>query len=502
MRRAFTILAVLVVITIGALVATSTLHATDAQHALIEASIRHTRSRALAWSGVQAAMSELAQQREDLLDGMAPVLTDEWDLFDLDDGRRGVVRLVVIGEEGAVAQSEAGKLNVNTATVEMLALIPGLDQTLAERIVERRNSAPITSVESLADLEGMTIERLYGSDDTLGLTSLLTALSADPNVQTGVGADSPTYRGDRKLNINSAWSDRLGRAIADRYDEDTAQGVKQVMEGDFDLSSESQFVAFMRQIDSSVEDWVEVLDVFTTTHDPYTLGRVDLLTAPAPVLAAIPGLDEPTAEAIVQARGSLDDESRRTLVWPVLEGIVTEQQFQTAVDHLTSRSLQWRVRIEVGILDDEPAAIVAPSDDRGPLRDDMIGGSFRGADDQIDEPRLRDRLVLEAVIDVASQRPRVAYLRDVTHLDLAFHLASMMPAVEEDPLAIADEDDNGLTDPMEPAGDDVLAMGDAPDFNPFNDEPAEPVTAPDQPTVEEVVDRRVGRWCMPEGDDQ
>lgn len=506
MRRAFTILAVMLVITIGALVATSTLHTTNAQHSLIEASIRQTRSRAMAWSGVQAAMSELAEQRDDLLDGLSPVLTEQWDLFELDDGRRGVVRLVAIGEEGSVIQSESGKLNVNTATADMLALIPGLDLTVAQRIVESRSTAPIGSVESLADIEGITLEALYGRPEAPGLTRYLTALSADPNVQTGVGSTSTNGRGDRKLNVNGPWSERLGRAIADRYDEETAAGVKQIMESGFDLSSESRFVAFMRQSDGDPETWVDVLDVFSATPDPYTTGRVDLLTAPAAVLAAIPGLDQMTAESIVQARASLDDESRRTVVWPVLEGVMTEEQFQEAIDFISSRSMQWRVRVEVGIMNDAPVARVSTSEERGPQRTDMIGGSFRGADDGLaDAPRLRDRLVLEAVIDVSSLRPRVAYLRDVTHLDLAFRLDALRPEAE---LAdIADDDD--LADPV-PMDDDVMTMRDAPTFEPF-DEPVGDPTEGDAPldpqpateaaeTFDEGEDRRVGRWCARSGE--
>ena len=510
MRRAFTILAVMLVVTIGALVASSAMYAADAQHSLVEASIRRTRSRALAWSGVQAAMAELAAQRDDLLDGAEPRLTEQWDLFDLGDGRRGAVRLIPVDASGAIVVSEAGKLNVNTVTQEMLALLPGVDEALAERIVGRREAGPIASVESLADLEGMTTSLLYGEigaeeallgESGIALIQLLTAFSADPNVQSGVGAPSSSYRGDRKLNINGPWSDRLGDAIARRYDEDMADGVKQVMESEFDLSAESQFVAFMRQIGSPPEDWVEPLDVFTATPDPYTPGRIDLLTAPVEVLAAVPGLDESTAEAIVQARHSLDDESRRTLVWPVIEGVMTEQQFQEAVDHLASRSMQWRVRVEVGVLREEQAADVSPSDDRGPMRTDMIGGSFAGADARIDLAPLEDRLVLDAVIDVASMRPRVAYLRDVTHLDLAFRLVSMLPE------ALVDEgesiDEPALGDEPPPAdeptdmapdamvGDEEMSVGDARNFSPFEDD-GEP--APTVESFDEGEDRRVGRW--------
>jgi hypothetical protein len=153
-----TIIGVLLVITIGALVASTAMHVTDGQRALVEASMRRTRSRALAWSGVQAAMAELASQRDELLDGADPALTETWDLFEVSAGRRGVVRLLPIGAGGELFESEASKINVNTAGVETLALVPGLDETLAQRIVDRRADGAIESVESLVEIEGITGE--------------------------------------------------------------------------------------------------------------------------------------------------------------------------------------------------------------------------------------------------------------------------------------------------------------------------------------------------------
>jgi hypothetical protein len=69
--------------------------------------------------------------------------------------------------------------------------------------------------------------------------------------------------------------------------------------------------------------------------------------------------------------------------------VLTGPQFQGIVDSITSRCLQWRVRVE--------------------------GGSG-GIGEEARTPA-RDRVVLEAVIDLSGERPRLAYLRDVTHLE-------------------------------------------------------------------------------------
>lgn len=57
----------------------------------------------------------------------------------------------------------------------------------------------------------------------------------------------------------------------------------------------------------------EVLDMITTTNDARLVGRVNVLTAPVPVLAAVPGLSEALAERIVSAR----DSSTRSFRHPI-----------------------------------------------------------------------------------------------------------------------------------------------------------------------------------------
>jgi hypothetical protein len=97
-------------------------------------------------------------------------------------------------------------------------------------------------------------------------------------------------------------------------------------------------------------------------------------------------------------RGRLEAEALRSVAWPAAEGVLTPEQFREAVDYLTTRSMQWRVRVEAGFetAEEGPAVFLAE-----------------------DAPKLRDRIVLEAVIDVSSERARVAYLREITMLDAA-----------------------------------------------------------------------------------
>ena len=107
-RHAMVLLSVMLVVTIAALAGTTAMYFAQAQMAATRTTLKRTQSRAMAWSGVQAAMAEIADQREKLLDGGAPELTLEWELFAEEAGARGVVRLLARMASGCQVQGLAG----------------------------------------------------------------------------------------------------------------------------------------------------------------------------------------------------------------------------------------------------------------------------------------------------------------------------------------------------------------------------------------------------------
>lgn len=264
-------------------------------------------------------------------------------------------------------------------------------------------------------------ESFSGEVGALPLADLVTVFAFDPNVQSGAGGDPLRHRGRKRVNLNQTWSDSLRSALVDRFGEGVAQGVEQIMKNGTEFRSESDFVRVMRFFQVPPGDWAEALDALCTSDDDYVLGRVDLNTAPAEALACVPGIDEAMAEEIVAARERLDESQRTSVAWPAAEGIVPEEQFQEAVPWLTTRAMQWRVRLEAG---------VAPAES-------WVGPG--------DEATLGQRMVLEAVIDVSSQRPRVAYMRDVTLLPLARRLYAGRAESAQDEWP--DEEPDPLEDP-------------------------------------------------------
>lgn len=500
-RRATVLFAVLLVVTLAALAGTTVLVAADAGVSSAQATLKRTQVRALAWSGVQAVMAELADQREALLLGSAPLVTDEWTLFTDENGRRGVVRLVEPGVDGLIA-SECGKLDLNAASEGMLSKVDLIGPDLAARIVEARNTRRFTSVEDLLRVEGVTPELLYGvpavegrdrprservrlpgsaADESgaNGLAGAVTVFSFDPNVQAGVGGDE--YRGRLRINIGMAWSDGLRTAITERFGAEAATVVEQAMTAGQPFRRDSDVVRKLRELRVAPEDWASVLDAFTTSDEPYLVGRVDLSSASEEILACVPGIDVAAAAAIVEARGRLDNQTRLSVTWPLAQGILSPDQFEQAVNFLGARSMVWRVRVEAGTLASE-------------------------GNDELQV--LGDRVVLDAVIDVSSERPRVAYLRDVTSMPAAMAMYARLPAPEpaEEEMD-APESPAGASatrsTPGAPAGGPGGAnQGRSPTPLPprpgagRGSTPTAPSSRPAGRATGEGPDRRVGRWTI------
>ena len=116
------------------------------------------------------------------------------------------------------------------------------------------------------------------------------------------------------------------------------------------------------------------------------IGLVNVNTARADVLAALPGIDQALAESIVEARATLEAEEKTTIAWLFRQGICDESTFKSIAPYLTARGFQYRVQC-IGF--GHPC------------------GQFR---------------IFEAVVDLVGGTPRIAYLRDITRLGLPLAL--------------------------------------------------------------------------------
>ncbi len=222
---------------------------------------------------------------------------------------------------------EASKLNLNSASTNQLQYLPNMNQDLLNAILDWRNpnasgasamnyamasspytckGAPFETVDELRLVYGTAMDILAGDDvnrngilDTHekdldgnsqcdpGLFEYVTVYSRDPNFHSD---------GSMKTNVNSSsqllplLQERLGPARA-------SQIVVQLGP----LPSPS-LLAFYLRSGMSADEFALIYRDVTVTNSRYRRGRVNINTAPAAVLACLPGLDDSTAQQIVAYR--------------------------------------------------------------------------------------------------------------------------------------------------------------------------------------------------------
>jgi len=419
------LVAVMVVVGSALFIAGSLLHLMLAQSSLATSSREVEQSRALVRSGLQAIIAELDAQRDLILEGESPSIEPQYLLFE-EEGELGVVRILPAGPSGERLVSEAGKIDINTTDAESLERTERVDSALASEIIAYRDALgrPLQSLAELLFVESLTAEDLYGPLENLspldeaqselgerarwrvssdreglrGLADLLTVFSYEPALQRN---------GVLRINLNVPWSEELGERLRDRFNEEIASGVKQILtDSDFRFESDEKFFELLVFFEpDDPDEWVEYVDAFTFEPHDYLTGRLDLNTAPYESLLSLPEMRPEQARAIVDSREGLDRDLRATVVWPAIDGACETAQYPKFGGRVTNRCWNWRVRLAAGLVDaDDPG---------GPLREPVI---------------------VEAVIDLSEPRARVAYFRDITQLQTAGFIA-MNVVTDDDPVA-------------------------------------------------------------------
>ncbi len=245
------------------------------------------------------------------------------------------------GEYGFV--DEAAKLNINTATLEMLKALPGMTEEFAAAIIDWRDTdddvtpggaessayaqkkpackaknAPFESVGELALVNGATREILYGEDANLngaldpneddsgtnlpadngdgkldgGILSYVTVFSREPNKQ----AD-----GTARINISQPPpNEALRTLLTGKFGEERGGAILAAV-GPATVRSALEFFQRSRMKE---EEFGQIVDALTTKTGDWLPGLINVNTAGAAVLACVPGIGTEKAAAVVSARQS------------------------------------------------------------------------------------------------------------------------------------------------------------------------------------------------------
>lgn len=327
----------------------------------------------------------------------APGMLPESDTFEVEDVPIGEASFWVIGRpEETLADAdtpqfglvdEASKLNLNTATREMMEMLPNMTPEVAAAILDWRNpadepqpdgaesqayaagdpaylckNAPFESVEELRLVKGVTPELLYGADTNRngildpdeqeddnemdsttsfassaplmlgsstwrGLLDFVTVWSREPNMQTN---------GLPRINVRRAKNQELVALLQERLGGDRAAQIQAA--ADPHATSIRSVLEFYVVGGVTATEAPQIEDALTASSGPYIVGRVNVNTAPREVLVCLPGIGEKYADTLIATRKTKAPEDLESIAW-IME-VLDTQSAVLAGPYITARSYQ------------------------------------------------------------------------------------------------------------------------------------------------------------------
>lgn len=278
-------------------------------------------------------------------------------------------------------RDEAARVNLNTATREMLLKLPDMTAEMAAAIVDWRDSddevspggaeseyylllddpyysknAPFETLEELLLVRNASIELLLGEDRNRngvldanendgdagdppddrdgrldrGLLPYLTVFSREPN---------QTSAGEARVNVNDPDDRALEQLLEDALDSPRAVEVMALIRGERPFRN---LVDFYLRTRLTAAEFAKVADGITASRERVLAGLVNVSTAPREVLLCLPELEEGDVTELLARRGAPDTDLS-TIAW-VADALPREKAVAIG-DLITCRSFQYSVDI-------------------------------------------------------------------------------------------------------------------------------------------------------------
>ena len=442
-NHGFILVAVLVLILLISMIAVSLMFHLKAEDTATHAGAGSEQAWSAAMSGVQEAIRLVAKAKPGSTDWEDnPRALKDRLVFDDASERWYFTVYSAASSDDALHElrygltAEAGKLNLNAAHSTNLVDLPRLtpmlmaalrdfidaDDTVRPEGAEQEyydalprpyavRNGPLETLDELLLVRGFTPSLLYGEDANMnwrldlnendgderfpsdnndgkldrGLSPFVTVSSYDPNEDNeGIPRTDINHPNDPlpDAEFPAALTNFVSLLRANKL---RLTHAADLLEGKIKIKDDK---GKETEVNSGVgkDELPQVLDLFTASQESRFDGLIDINAAPIAVLKTVPGIDEPLAESIVSARRSISPERRTTIAWLFQEGVVDATMFKQLAPFLTARSFLYSFHV---------VGYGVPS------------GRYR---------------VLDVVIDVAGDEPRISYLRDLTRLGMPFPL--------------------------------------------------------------------------------
>ncbi len=256
---------------------------------------------------------------------------------------------------------EAGKINLNSASLEMLLKLPGMTSELAASIIDWRDedgdvttggaedeyylllpepynckNAPFETVEEILLVKGASEELLYGEDTSAsgrlegGFYNYITVYSVEANTDS---------EGNERINVNDASARAtLQSALQEVVKEDRALEIMNNVPISPSYTSIMDFYFWARL---TIEEFEQIADRLTVSNEETLSGLVNVNTAPKEVLLCLPELEEADVDALLSYRRSSNDLDSVAWVARVLD----QDKVRAIGSYITVRSFQYSADI-------------------------------------------------------------------------------------------------------------------------------------------------------------
>jgi type II secretory pathway component PulK len=278
-------------------------------------------------------------------------------------------------------RDESGKINLNSASEEMLLRLPGMTAELAASIIDWRDedseispggaedeyylllaepynckNSALETVDEILLIKGASKDILYGEDTNLN--SILDDNENDGDLREPLDnrngrLDSGFYdyvtvysveinldsEGNQRININDAQSRAdLQSELQKIVKEERALEIMGFIPT---RPSYANVLDFYFSTGLKLEEFSQIIDRLTTSDEETFPGLVNVNTAPKAVLLCLPGLEESDVEALLSRRNSEQDLD--SIAW--ITEVLDREKAVAVGNYITTRSFQYSADI-------------------------------------------------------------------------------------------------------------------------------------------------------------
>ncbi len=277
-------------------------------------------------------------------------------------------------------QDEAAKLNLNTATAEMLEALPNMTSQFAASIIDWRDededpsengaesdtylqltpayeakNAPFDSIDELHMVFGAQPELLYGEDvnrnGILDLNENDGDLTYPPDNQDGrldsgileyvtVYTTQPDTEaeGAQTIDLNNDEDDQLQTLLEETFG---AERAEEINTPDGNASYES-VLEYFNASGMTTDEFAQIEGRLTASNEDIPGGLINVNTASEAVLACVPGIGIENAAAVVAQRQS-NEPGTSSITW--ISDILDEDAVNEASPYLTGTTSHYLIDI-------------------------------------------------------------------------------------------------------------------------------------------------------------